>query len=576
MLQMRFVAAVAAFSVMGIFQAAEAAQQIGVTAALRGEVVRTASLQTGASIGQLSSGQKVFLGDDIKVGATGRLQVMLLDETIFTLGANSVMRIDEFVYDPSDTANSRLSTSITQGAFRFVSGQIARTGSDAMKVKLPGATIGVRGTSVAGDVNPDGRASVILLGPAPNNALGLPAGAINVGNAAGAVDITRPGFLTQIAGPAAPPAEPQQASPAQIRSLERSLSEEATNELAEGLGVAPTEITAQEGEDTDGDGQPDSFVANANLSEAILEAAGTEGRVINAETGGELLEAVAETLFGTENLSSLSDEERADFFRGINLGEDIGNLLAGDFEYLGPTRLEDLAKSGLNGSITFSGTEAIIEDQQGRNSGVFDLVQKWDFANSNVSSNISGNFSIVDTDDPSNTIYSGTFDGSQTQTMPYNQAVSGAARVYFTTSFSGANTSPNLGNVYAELAGQIYAAGMDDPDNSGTIIVDPDASPSLQGDEIPILGITSYATLDADSVTNLQSSYSGPSDTNFRIIDIFVQSDLSNVDRKDGSNPVGSFAQGSVSIHIRDNSEQGDINRAEGTIFAMKRTVAEE
>ena len=297
-----------------------------------------------------------------------------------------------------------------------------------MKVKLPAATIGVRGTSVAGEVGPNGGASVILLGPAPNNALGLPAGAINVGNAAGAVDITRPGFVTEIAGAAAPPAPPQQASPQQIRSLERSLSEEATDELAEGLGVAPTEITAQEGADTDGDGQPDSFAANENLSEAILEAVGTDGGVINAESSGELLEAVAETLFGAENLAGLSDEERADFFRGINLGEDIGNLLTGDFEYLGPTTLQDLANSGLNGSITFSGTQAIIEDQNGANSGTFDLVQKWDFANSTVSSNISGGFSIADTN--GNT-YAGTFDGDNTQTMPYNQATTGSPEVAF-------------------------------------------------------------------------------------------------------------------------------------------------
>ena len=158
------------------------AEQIGVTAALRGAVVRTASLQTGTPIGQMSSGQKVFLGDDIKVGAQGRLQVMLLDETVFTLGANSVMRIDEFVYDPGRANIARLTTSIKSGAFRFVSGRVARLNNDAMKVKLPAATIGVRGTSVGGEVEEDGTATLILLGPAPNSALGLHAGTISVAN----------------------------------------------------------------------------------------------------------------------------------------------------------------------------------------------------------------------------------------------------------------------------------------------------------------------------------------------------------------------------------------------------------
>ena len=95
---------------------------------------------------------------------------------------------------------------------------------------------------MAGEVNNDGSAQVILLGPAADNSLGLPAGAINVVNEAGGVDITRPGFVTEIAGIATAPEPPQQATPAQIRQLEQALSEDAVSELAEGLGVESTEI----------------------------------------------------------------------------------------------------------------------------------------------------------------------------------------------------------------------------------------------------------------------------------------------------------------------------------------------
>ena len=82
---------------------AMAAEFIGVTAALKGEVLRLASTEPSASIGALSSGEKIFLGDDIKVGETGRLQVLLVDETVFTLGAGAEMTIDKFVYDPNQT-----------------------------------------------------------------------------------------------------------------------------------------------------------------------------------------------------------------------------------------------------------------------------------------------------------------------------------------------------------------------------------------------------------------------------------------------------------------------------------------
>ena len=36
--------------------------------------------------------------------ADSRLQVMLLDETVFTVGPESDMVLDEFVYDPSTNA----------------------------------------------------------------------------------------------------------------------------------------------------------------------------------------------------------------------------------------------------------------------------------------------------------------------------------------------------------------------------------------------------------------------------------------------------------------------------------------
>ena len=98
------------------------------------------------------------MGDDIKVGAQSRLQVMLLDETVFTLGSNSVMRIDESVYDPGQENTARLTTSIKSSAFRFVSGQVASLNSDAMKGKLPASTIGVLGKSVGGEVEENGTA----------------------------------------------------------------------------------------------------------------------------------------------------------------------------------------------------------------------------------------------------------------------------------------------------------------------------------------------------------------------------------------------------------------------------------
>ena len=43
-----------------------------------------------------------------------------------------------------------MAVDMLEGAFSFVSGEIAKTGPDAMKVTTPVATIGIRVTTVAG------------------------------------------------------------------------------------------------------------------------------------------------------------------------------------------------------------------------------------------------------------------------------------------------------------------------------------------------------------------------------------------------------------------------------------------
>jgi hypothetical protein len=61
-------------------------------------------------------------------------------------------------------------------------------------------------------------------------------------------------------------------------------------------------------------------------------------------------------------------------------------------------------------------------------------------------------------------------------------------------------------------------------------------------------------------------------------LDVRVSSFLSNVDRKDGGETTASFGEGGVSIELFQGDYQNPsvvLNKAEGTIFAMKRTVSE-
>ena len=105
----------------------------------------------------------VEFGDQIVVGPTGRVQLLLPDETLFTLGPNSSMTIDAFVFDPAQSGFKQLDVKLLHGDFRFVTGKVSTRAADRnVKLKLAVGTIGVRGTDVELNAQPDGSGFVKL------------------------------------------------------------------------------------------------------------------------------------------------------------------------------------------------------------------------------------------------------------------------------------------------------------------------------------------------------------------------------------------------------------------------------
>lgn len=209
---------------------AQAKVQAGVSAAVQGQI-QIASL--GAGVGQIAkSGEDIFLGDSISSGENAGMQVLLLDETVFTIGAQSAITIDEFIYDPA-TGDGTVTAQVVKGAFRFVTGRIARQKPRAMAVKLPIGAIGVRGTIVAGRV--DGESSlVVLLGPGANTDTEERLGRILVSNAGETVEISRAGFATRIDGVGVAPIEPFQLPAAELRALTASFEQDASSLVDKG------------------------------------------------------------------------------------------------------------------------------------------------------------------------------------------------------------------------------------------------------------------------------------------------------------------------------------------------------
>ena len=100
--------------------------QAGVAASVQGEVKATTPPAKSAHL--LKSGDKIFMGDKIETGADGQLQILLLDQTVFSLGPLSAISVDEFVYDPENAGDK---AGMVKGIFRAVSGKVSSKKQEA-------------------------------------------------------------------------------------------------------------------------------------------------------------------------------------------------------------------------------------------------------------------------------------------------------------------------------------------------------------------------------------------------------------------------------------------------------------
>ena len=155
----------------------------------------------GAAIGDiknqknesLSNGSKIFFGDTIISKSKSNAQILFLDQAVLTLGEETELTIDEFVYDPNSQDGSFVST-VKTGTVKFITGQISKKNPDNLEVKVPAGTLGARGTEFVVLSETNNESTVVLLGPGPNNTLGMIPGNLILSDGINSVNITNPGF----------------------------------------------------------------------------------------------------------------------------------------------------------------------------------------------------------------------------------------------------------------------------------------------------------------------------------------------------------------------------------------------
>ncbi len=151
---------------------------------------------------ELKPGDKVYLNETIYAGAGSGTQILLLDQSTFTVGEDSEVVMDTFIFDPA-TNDGKIVASVKQGSLKVISGLISQKDPDSLTVEVPEGTLGSRGTEFQTIVN-KGKTDTLLIGPGKNNTLGMRPGAVLVGNKFGSTLLDNPYSVTSMTKGKAP------------------------------------------------------------------------------------------------------------------------------------------------------------------------------------------------------------------------------------------------------------------------------------------------------------------------------------------------------------------------------------
>ena len=280
----------------------------------------------------MEAGAPIYEGDVVETKENAAVGIEFEDKTTLSLGADARMVLDEFVYNPAEKAGN-LGVSVLQGAFSFVSGEVAKLSPDSMIVTTPTATIGIRGTKVAGIAAAEGELSTISLLPEGDGTVG----AISIANEGGSVVLTQAGATIQITSF-------NQAPPAPIILSQAEISSKFGGALNALPAPSPSPSGDNQNSDQGGEeDQSDSSGESEGVEEAIKAAneateelkaqtqkAHLEGRLAAQRLGKQVAEARAEIERFSEKLERdiRRFEERAK--EDVLKGEEV-RFLSRDF-----------------------------------------------------------------------------------------------------------------------------------------------------------------------------------------------------------------------------------------------------
>jgi hypothetical protein len=104
-----------------------------------------AQIERGKERLPVKVGMAVQEADKVVTAAESTVGITFADNSLLSIGPNSVLAIDKYVFD-STTHAGQFDSTLSKGTLAVVSGKIVKQSPEAMRVRTPSAIMGVRGT----------------------------------------------------------------------------------------------------------------------------------------------------------------------------------------------------------------------------------------------------------------------------------------------------------------------------------------------------------------------------------------------------------------------------------------------
>ena len=244
----------------------------------------------------------------------GRMGIRFVDDTTIKITENSMVIIDEFVFDP-DPSKSKLAVNFLKGTARFTTGLTGKVAKENMVLRTNSATVGIRGTDFSVTVNPDTSEALFILLPDQD---GAPSGEISITTDMGTVVLNQAFQATTTTTLESAPSEPVilDLSLDFIDNMLIVTPPKRSRSFDEEQGTTDTVDPILDFNELDID-----YLAEENLGEEGLEFTELDYDALNVNFLEDLLDIISE-LDKIDDEDRLAQEATSTSIKGTAVGQD--------------------------------------------------------------------------------------------------------------------------------------------------------------------------------------------------------------------------------------------------------------